>query len=91
MIEEIKSAARWVRKYKQSYLLGKLNEHQRMVYEILKRNRKMESGALFDEYCKNVSEPVVDRSYRKHMERMLELGLVKAEGSGRWKVYSILT
>lgn len=89
-IEEIKSAAKCARKYRLSYLLGKLNEHQRILYEILKKNRIMESGKLFDEYGKSVKENVVDRSYRNYMKRMVELGLVRIEGSGRWKKFKII-
>lgn len=87
--EQVKSAAKFARKYRLSYLLGKLNTHQRAIYEILKRTRVMNSGRLFEEYCKSVSEPVVDRAYRNYMERMEELGLVSSEGSGRWKRFEI--
>lgn len=89
-IEEIKNASKCVRKYAIPYLLSKLNEHQKAIYEILKRNRSMESGRLYVEYCKSVKNPVVDRAYRNHMERMEDLGLVKSQGSGRWKRYSLL-
>lgn len=89
-MDDVKHALRYSRKYRLSYLLGKLNEHQRTIYEILKRNGSMDSGILFDEYCKNVKTPVVDRAYRNLMERLKELGLVKAEGSGRWKRYEII-
>jgi Cdc6-like AAA superfamily ATPase len=87
--DEIKSAAKCTQKYRTSYLLGKLNEHQISVYEILKKNKSMESGRLFSEYCKSVKKPVVDRAYRKHMRGMEELGLVKSDGTGRWKKYRV--
>lgn len=90
IIDDVKHALGYSRKYRLSYLLGKLNEHQRTIYEILKRNGSMDSGILFDEYCKNVKTPVVDRAYRNLMERLKELGLVKDEGSGRWKRYEII-
>lgn len=89
-IEEIKNASRCVRKRGLPYLLEKLNEHQRAIYKILKENKIMESGKLYAEYCKVIKDPVVDRAYRKHMKRMEELGLVKSEGSGRWKKYEIV-
>ena len=44
---------------------------------------KMASGLLYKEYCKMVKNPVVDRTYRNYMKRMVELGLVKVEGFGR--------
>ena len=89
-LEEIKNAIKFARKYRLSYLLGKLNEHQRTIYELLKKNGRMESGKLFLEYCKVTDDHVVDRGYRNHMRRMEELGLVKSEGSGRWKKYQVV-
>jgi len=88
-LDEIMHASRCARKYKLSYLLGKLNEHQRTIYEILKRNSPMDSGRLYDEYTRHVKDPVVDRAYRNHMDKMEDLGLVRSIGSGRWKRYEI--
>ncbi len=89
-IEEIKEAAKCARKYRLSYLLGKLNEHQRTIYEILKKSRTMDSGRLFEECKRKSKENIVDRSYRNYMQRMEELGLVRESGSGRWKKYEIV-
>jgi Cdc6-like AAA superfamily ATPase len=89
-IEEIRSASKCARKYRLSYLLGKLNDHQKIIYEILKKCKTMSSGELFNEYRKSVKETKVDRSYRNYMQRMEELGLVKEIGFGRWKKYEII-
>jgi len=89
-IEEIKAAARSTRKYRLSYLLGKLNEHQKIIYEILKKKKAMKSGELFDECKKKSKEDIIDRSYRNYMQRMEELGLVREHGTGRWKKYEII-
>lgn len=89
-IDEVKTAAKSARKYRLSYLLGKLNDHQRTIYEILKKSRMMGSGKLFDEYQKASKENIVDRSYRNYMQKMEELGLVRESGSGRWKKYEIV-
>lgn len=89
-IEEIKVAARCTRKYRLSYLLGRLNEHQRAIYNILKQKKIMSSGELYEEYRKTSKHAIVDRSYRNYMQRMEELGLVKENGSGRWKKYEIV-
>lgn len=88
-IEEIKYAIKCSRKYKLSYLLSKLNVHQKTIYEILKGNGRMESGKLFATYSKVTKDHVVDRAYRNHMERMVELGLVRSCGIGRWKTYEL--
>jgi Cdc6-like AAA superfamily ATPase len=89
-IEEVKQAAKEARRLKASFFLSKLNEHQKIIYEILGKKKRMASGELYREYCKIVRSPVVDRAYRNYMKRMVELGLVKVEGSGRWKSYEIV-
>ena len=48
------------------------------------------SGVLYKEYCKLVSKPVVPRAYRNYMKKMVNLGLVKTKGKGRWKTYQIV-
>lgn len=89
-IEEVKSASKCARKYRLSYLLGKLSEPQRAIYDILKKYRAMSSGRLFQE-CSRVSKhTLVDRSYRNYMQKMEELGLVREYGSGRWKRYEVV-
>jgi len=89
-VEEIKEAAKEAKRFKKDFSLSKLNEHQKVIYETLQKNRKMPSGLIYREYCRLVSKPVVDRAYRNYMKRMVELGLIKAEGFGRWKSYEIV-
>lgn len=89
-IEEIKDTAKEARKFRKSPLLSRLNEHERIIYEILERKKKLPSGELYKEYRRLVTNPVVDRAHRNYMKRMVELGLVKVEGSGRWKRYGII-
>jgi len=86
-IEEIKQASKEAKRFKTSYFTSKLNEHQKIIYEILGKKKRMASGELYREYCKLVKSPVVDRAFRNYMKRMVELGLVKVEGFGRWKIY----
>jgi orc1/cdc6 family replication initiation protein len=90
-IEEVKQAAKEAKILKTSFFISKLNEHQKIIYEILGKKKRITSGELYKEYCKIVKSPVVDRAYRNYMKKMVELGLVKAEGSGRWKSYEIIT
>jgi len=44
---------------------------------------KMKSGKLYAEYCKLVDYPLQDRAYRDNMERLVEKGLVTAQGDGK--------
>jgi len=89
-MEEMKQAIIEARKTKFSFMTSKLNEHQRVILEILAKRKKMPSGEIYRQYCTSVKNPVVDRAYRNYMQKMIELGLIKAEGKGRWKKY-ILT
>jgi orc1/cdc6 family replication initiation protein len=89
-IEEIKQAIKETRKTKFSFVISRLNEHQKIILEILGKRGTMRSGEIYRQYCALAKNPVVDRAYRNYMQKMVELGLVKAEGKGRWKKY-ILT
>jgi len=89
-IEEIKQAAKEAKRFKTSYFTSKLNEHQRLIYEILEKKMKIASGELYKEYCKLVHQPVGDRAYRNYMRKMVDLGLVNDKGRGRWKFYEIV-
>ena len=87
-IKEIKEASREAKKLKKSYILSKLNEHQRVIYEVLEKRINLASGTLYKEYCRLVSRPVVTRAYRNYMKKLVDLGLVEVDGSGRWKKIS---
>ena len=89
-IKEVKEESREAKKLKKFYTLSKLNEHQRIIYEILEKVIKMPSGVLYKEYWRNVSKPVVPRAYRNYMKKMVDLGLVNAKGKRRWKIYEIV-
>jgi len=89
-MQEIKSAIKCARKYKLSYLLGKLNERQKMIYEILQKSREIGSGKLLEECNKSTKEKIPERSYRSYMQRMEELGLVREIGSKRGRKYEIV-
>lgn len=88
-IKEIREASRGAKRLKKSYILSKLNEHQRVIYKILEEKIQMDSGNLYKEYCRLVSKPVVPRAYRNHMKKMIHLGLVNSKGKGRWKRYEL--
>ncbi len=89
-LEDIVHAMKGARRFRSSYLLRKLNSQQRVMYDILKKNNRISSGKLYRQYSKLVTVPVVSRAYRKYMKGMIELGLIKSDGSGRWKKYEIV-
>jgi cell division control protein 6 len=89
-MREIEEAINETNKFKTIYPVDKLNEHQKAIYDILEKRRKLSSRLLYGEYCTMVKSPVVDRAYRNYMKRMVNLDLIKAEGKGRWKSYEIV-
>jgi orc1/cdc6 family replication initiation protein len=89
-MREIEETISEMNKLGKVYPFDKLNEHQKAIYNILEKKRKLSSGLLYDEYCTIMKSPVVDRAYRNYMRRMVSLGLIKSEGKGRWKSYEII-
>lgn len=89
MPDTIQHVSKNIRMFRLSYVIRRLNEHQKAIYEILKEKKSMDSGALFDEYRKSVSVAVTDRCYRKYMTNMVDLGLVREVSANRWKKYEI--
>lgn len=89
-LQDVKAASIEANRLRLGYFLSKLNEHQRAIYEIVRNKGKLDSGSLYRAYCKEVSKPVVDRAYRKYMKKMVEIGLVKVKGSGRWKTFEFV-
>jgi cell division control protein 6 len=89
-MRELEETINETNKLKMIYPVDKLNEHQKTIYDILEKKRKLSSGLLYNEYCALMKSPVVDRAYRNYMRRMVNLGLIRSEGKGRWKSYEIV-
>ena len=87
---DVKAASSEANRLRMGYFLSKLNEHQRALYEILKTKGKLDSGSLYRAYRRKMKAAVVDRAYRKYMRKMIELGLVREKGSGRWRIFEVL-
>lgn len=90
-IHEIEEAISEINRFESLYPIHKLNEHQKTIMKILGQYKRMNSGVLYREYSKRVSQPVVDRAYRKYMKRFVELDLLKSEGKGRWRNYELIS
>ncbi len=89
-INEVRDAIDDTSRFMTMHPMNRLNQHQKVIYEILEKKRKLPSGALYSEYSAVTPDPVVDRAYRKYMNKMVNLGLVKTEGKGRWKSYEAI-
>ena len=51
----------------------------------MERRKNVTSGELCQEYQSVVEEPLGERAYRNQMEDLVQVGLVKERGEGRWK------
>jgi len=78
--------ARFLRKDR---LLERLNEHEKLLHGLVEDYKHIGSGKLYQAYRSRVKSPVTERAYRKYMEHLVRLGLVKARGEGRWRKYRI--
>lgn len=88
-VENIESASQKTRSQVISTVVEKLSEKQKIIFDILKDNRRMSSGELFRIYRKLSGEDANDRSYRNQMTSLKELGLIKETGVTKGKVYEI--
>lgn len=72
----------------------RLNAQQEMVLDILKKERSMGAALLYQEFLKSLDRrgmnPVGRRMFRKHLDLLLEKGMIKPSGVGRWRVYTVV-
>ncbi|MFC6953503.1 hypothetical protein [Halorubellus litoreus] len=61
----------------------KLNDHQRVLYDIIAEQSQVSPGELYEEYWKRVEEPKTRRMMRNHHQKMARYNLVRPEGEGR--------
>lgn len=89
-IREIEVAISEINRFESLYPIQKLNEHQKTIMKVLGQYKRMNTGDLYRAYSKLVSKPVVDRAYRKYMVKMMNQGLIKSDGKGRWRYYELI-
>jgi Cdc6-like AAA superfamily ATPase len=78
------------KRLRKSKLLEKLNEHQKILYNILEQKKRMPAGQLYKQYCKSAKEPAGPRAFRYYMAHMCTLGLTKSIGAKKWRVYELV-
>jgi len=68
---------------KRTYVLRKLTDHHRLLYELIARNRGILSGDLWRLYLKTCDakgiRPIAIRTYSEYCNKLAELGLVQAK------------
>ena len=68
---------------KKSYLLRKLTDHHRLLYELIAKNAGILSGDLWRLYLKTCNarkiKPIAVRTYSDYCNKLVELGVVQAK------------
>jgi Cdc6-like AAA superfamily ATPase len=79
----VKRAWNSAKDLKKSYLLRKLTDHHRLLYELIAKNKGILSGDLWRLYLKTCHtkqiKPIAVRTYSDYCNKLVELGLVQAK------------
>ena len=67
-----------------------LSPDEKVILNILRREKSIPAGKLYELYLRAVKYPKSDRSFRAYMSRLCAKGLVKAYGDKRGRVYEIV-
>jgi Cdc6-like AAA superfamily ATPase len=86
-IDDLKEAFKGARRSKLEYVKSKLNEHQKFLLDCIKKHGRIDSGKLFNLYGTSVADPLGERAYRNQMRYLVQTGLIKEDGEGRWKKF----
>ena len=81
---------------KKSYLLNKLTEHHKLLYNLIKEKREIMSGELWKQYlrkCHNLNRRAIAlRTYSEYINKLIEIGLVQSDRAlvrGKVRVFKI--
>jgi len=88
-LDDLKVAFKGAIQSKREYLKSKLNDHERFLLEVVEQRKRIASGELFGLYTKSTLQPLGERAYRIQMEHLVQTGLVRDSGEGRWKKFEL--
>jgi hypothetical protein len=67
----------------------KLGEDERILYQILKKHKRLPSSKLHRLYCERARHPKSQRSIRKYLQSLTTKRLLRAVGAKRWRFYEL--
>lgn len=88
--DDVKKAFSSTRMLRKSEALKKLNDHEKTLYSLMEKHKKLGTKELWNKYEKAVSKPASQRSYRNYMNHLVRLGLVKATGELTGREYEFV-
>lgn len=75
----------------ESESLEKLNDDQKVLYEIIKKKETVKSRELYDSYRDEVERPKVDRTLRNYLSEMEKYRLIDSRGKGTGTAYRLVS
>jgi len=88
--EHIQQALPQAGEEKKQQSLASLNQHQKILYEIIEDKQEVKPSALYEQYEKKKGENcVVRRTVRKYLKKMERYDLIEKKGEGRWTTYQL--
>ena len=88
--EHIKKAFGSTHLLRKTEALKKLNEHEKILYLLMEKHKKLNTKELWEEYTKADKKPASQRSYRNYMSHLVKLGLIRARGELTGREYEFL-
>jgi len=89
-IGEVRRASKMFSNYRRQLLVDKLNDKEKVLYDIVRQNVEIDSAKLFLEFQKKIGDSITDRTYRNYMKHLCEIDLVEEKGIKRWKKFRII-
>lgn len=74
----------------QSESLEKLNDDQRVLYDIIKEEDEIKPRELYDRYSEKAEEPKVERTLRNYLRKMENYRLIESTGKGTGTKYQLV-
>ncbi len=87
--EDIDSAVPEAVKNDHSESLEKLNDDQRILYDIIKQEEDIKPRELYDRYREEAEEPKVERTLRNYLRKMENYRLIESTGKGTGTKYEL--
>ena len=88
--EDVEAAIPEAVEQDQSESLEKLNEDQRILYDIIKQEDKIKPRDLYDRYSEKADEPKVERTLRNYLRKMENYRLIESTGKGTGTKYKLI-
>ena len=87
--EDIESAVPEAVEKDHSESLEKLNDDQRILYNIIKKENEIKPRKLYDRYREEAKEPKVERTLRNYLRKMENYRLIESKGKGTGTEYEL--